>query len=201
MNSRVTLFFHSANVGETSATKQRPPPSGDTIRLMSSSTRPISQRGICVFTGSHVFTSHIHLSANDVVWHRFKSTPPPPVAQHITLPPPKQKTFRTLPPVERIPICPAAKFQTSFLGELNARLLVILPPPRWTSPESEWRKILRMIKGVERLSLLGRYCWAVIKIVMWQTGWSVWLFPAVYIFWMSWPCYISHLSPCALLYT
>lgn len=74
MNSWVTLFFHSSNVGEMRATKQRPLPSAATIRLKLSSAQPISHRGICVFTDSHVFTSHIHLSANDVVWHRFKHT-------------------------------------------------------------------------------------------------------------------------------
>lgn len=127
--------------------------------------QPLSQRGTRVFIGSHVSTSHIRLSANDVwrrrggrVWHRFKSTPPPPppLAQHVTLPPRKQNTFHTLPPVERIPICPAAKFQTGSLGEFEHQALVILPPlPLSLVNVSRvcGGKIRQMMEGVERLSL------------------------------------------------
>lgn len=66
-----------------------------------------------------MFTSRIHLSASERQWREFGTgsdvNPPSSCClQHTTLPP-TVKTFLP-PPVERIPICPGAKFQPCFLG-------------------------------------------------------------------------------------
>lgn len=64
----------------------------------------------------------------------------------MTLPPTKN-TFHP-PPVERIPICPAAKFQPCFLG-MEHPALVSPPEMARASPWQRGKKMLQIIEGAD----------------------------------------------------
>lgn len=85
---------------------------------------------------------HIYVSQLQRIWHRLKHSPPSPIHNN----PPTKATFHP-PLVERIPICPGAKFQPCF-ARAERPVALCLP---WEGPHlpPQGQKMLQIIEGAD----------------------------------------------------
>lgn len=135
---------------------------GDNVSGSSAQRLSLSLLDIHVFISSSMFTSHIRLSATET-WGEFgidpTTTPTPLLPIHNN--PPTKATFHP-PLVERIPICPGAKFQRCFArAERPAASCLPWEDPHTPPPFPQGQKMLQMIEGANAESFLltpDRYC-------------------------------------------
>lgn len=144
--------------------------------------QPLSQRGTRVFIGSHVSTSHIRLTANDVwrSWGRgLGGVESGTVSKaHTTTTTTTTRSTRNTPssktehiPHSGYPSAPQPNSRRVLWGSLSTRLWWGPPPRWWTSPESVAEKSDKWWRE-------SRDALSVIWIVTWQTGRSVWYLEA-----------------------
>lgn len=120
----------------------------------------------------HTLTSHLHLSPRES-WEKSGTVSNTPCSlQHITVPPTKN-TFHPLL-IERIPICPGAKFQPCFLETEHPALLCLpwegphLPPQAPKNATNDWGSRQWRLSFNSWQVLMGGY-----QDVNWKDG-SVW---------------------------
>lgn len=179
-----------------------PPPAPAQLRF------PISVWGAC-FHQLHTCLHHIYISQPVRVGESLAPAQmrPPSSHQHIRLTPTKNAFHPPL--VERIPICPGAKFQPCFLG--TKRPGFSEPPQRRAQHPlpPQGPKTLQIIEGEDTEVFLltrDRYRWAIIKMLMLETELcdtaGTAMVSEVYIFRMNGPCYISCvLTSCIVEYS